>query len=220
MNDQAEVSARLAALRLAIDDVARSWTHAVEIVAVTKGFPGIAIESALRAGCGIVGENYAQEIQAKREVIEQCRPEVQFIGHLQTNKVRLVADLVDLWASVDRPSLVKEIARRDPGGRVLIQVNTTGEQSKSGCAPGEVSSLVEGARLGGLKVEGLMTVGPTGQPSEAARAGFKTLRSLVDAHDLATCSMGMTADALIAVEEGSTAIRIGTGLFGSRPPRT
>jgi uncharacterized pyridoxal phosphate-containing UPF0001 family protein len=147
------------------------------------------------------------------------KPEVHFIGRLQTNKVRLVADLVDVWASLDRASVVDEVAKRVPSARVLIQVDTTADPGKGGCPVADVPALVARARDRGLAVEGLMTVGPTGAPAEAARAGFRQVRKLVDDLDLEVCSMGMSGDLVVAVEEGSTEVRIGTALFGPRPPR-
>jgi PLP dependent protein len=144
---------------------------------------------------------------------------VHFIGQLQTNKVRHLAGLVDVWESVDRPRLVAELARRAPGARVLVQVDTTGEEGKGGCPLADVVSLVRTATDAGLAVTGLMTVGPTEGGPEAARPGFRAVRALVDELGLTTCSMGMTADLDVALEEGTTEIRVGTALFGPRPPR-
>jgi pyridoxal phosphate enzyme (YggS family) len=215
----AEVADRLDELRREIAAVDRPWTHDVEVLAVTKGFGGEAIEAAVAAGCSSIGENYAQELLAKRDVVERLGPVVHFIGRLQSNKVRQLVGVVDVWASVDRPGLVDEIARRAPGARVLIQVDTTGDPGKGGCPSGDTPALVARARDLGLEVDGLMTVGPTGEPPEAARSGFRTVRALVGELGLAVCSMGMSGDLAVAVEEGSTQVRIGTALFGPRPPR-
>jgi len=205
------VRARLEALRTRLGNV--------EIVAVTKGFGPWALELAVDAGCDAIGENYAQELLAKREAIERLAPEVHFIGQLQSNKVRQIAGLVDVWETVDRTSLVDELAKRAPGARLLVQVDTTGQPGKGGCAPEDVADLVSAARGAGLVPLGLMAVGPTGAPPDAAREGFRIVRSLVDSLGLEICSMGMSADADVAVEEGSTQIRVGTALFGPRPPR-
>ena len=213
------VTERLAALRRRIADVERAHTHPVEVVAVTKGFDGSAVDAAVAAGARSIGENYAQDLLSKRDTIEALDVEVRFIGHLQSNKVRQVAPLVTVWETVDRASLVTEIARRAPGARVLVQVNSTDEDAKSGCRPADVADLVDRARDAGLVVEGLMTIGPTDAPPEAARAPFLRTRELVDELGLATCSMGMSADIEIAVACGSTEVRVGTGLFGARPPR-
>ena len=219
IHDAPDISQALAAIERRIAGVERRFTHDVRIVAVTKGFGEWAIEAAVSAGCPTIGENYAQELVAKREVIERLTPEVHFIGRLQTNKVRLVADLVDVWASLDRAAIVDEVAKRAPAGRVLIQVDTTGDPAKGGCAIADVAALVERARDVGLVVDGLMTVGPTGEPAESARSGFRLVRNLVEDLGLEVCSMGMSGDLVVAVQEGSTEVRIGTALFGPRPPR-
>jgi PLP dependent protein len=167
----------------------------------------------------MIGENYAQELLEKRAVADDGGLTIHFIGRLQSNKVRLVADAVAVWETVDRPALVDEIARRAPRATVLIQVNATGEPNKGGCPPDDIRALLEWARSAGLAVDGLMTVGPTEGGAEAARPGFRVVRALVDELGLATCSMGMTDDLEVAVEEGTTRLRLGTALFGPRPPR-
>lgn len=220
MIDPDLVAERLREVHRTISELERPWSHDVSIVAVTKGFDDDAIEAAVDAGCTTIGENYAQELLAKRGAVERRRPTVEFIGRLQTNKVRLVADLVDIWASVDRGSVVDEIAKRSPGARILVQVDTTGDPAKGGCSIDEVAAIVTRAHERGLLVEGLMTVGPTGEPPEAARWGFAEVRRLVDENGLKVCSMGMSGDLAVAVEEGSTELRLGTALFGPRPPRT
>lgn len=217
MNPLEVVVERVARTRAEIAAIDRSWTHEVAIVAVTKGFPPAAVEAAAAAGCAAIGENYAQELLAEREVIERTGLTVHFIGRLQSNKVRKLVGLVDLWESLDRPSVIDEVARRDPGGAVLVQVNATGEDRKGGCDPGDVAALVERARSSGLSVRGLMTVGPTSGSPEDARPGFRVVRRLTDELGLEECSMGMTADLRVAVEEGSTSVRLGTALFGPRP---
>ena len=185
-----DVARRLAELRTELSGVDRRWEHPVEIVAVTKGFDRRAIDAAAGAGCTAVGENYAQELLTKREAIEEHGLDVHFIGRLQSNKVRQIGGIVGRWSSLDRASVVDEVAKRAPGGRVLVQVNATGEAGKGGCPPGEVAALVDRAAARGLVVEGLMTVGPTGEPAEAARPGFALVRSLVDDLGLAVCRWG------------------------------
>ncbi|MEM8926496.1 MAG: YggS family pyridoxal phosphate-dependent enzyme [Actinomycetota bacterium] len=198
----------------------------VTVVAVTKAFPPPLVGRALDAGLVELGENYAQELQAKAAWLAEGSgadagssgaPRWHFVGGLQRNKVRQIAHLVDLWHSVDRPSLATEIAKRAPGARILVQVNTTGEEQKSGCDPADAPALVEGARQAGLAVEGLMTVGPTGGGDP--RPSFAALRALADRLELATVSMGMSGDYELAVAEGATMIRLGTTLFGPRPQR-
>ncbi|HUS42487.1 MAG TPA: YggS family pyridoxal phosphate-dependent enzyme [Ilumatobacteraceae bacterium] len=219
MIDPDAARTRVAALRSRIDAVERSWTHDVAVVGVTKGFGPEAVAAAVAGGCDAIGENYAQELLEKRSSIEQLHPEVHFIGRLQRNKVRLLVGLVDVWCSLDRASLVDEVAKRDPGARVLVQVDTTGDPAKGGCHVGDVAALVDRAAGHGLQVCGLMTVGPTGGDGEAARSGFREVRGLVDDLGLDVCSMGMSGDLEVAVAEGSTEVRVGTALFGERPPR-
>ncbi len=220
MIDPDVVRTRVAGLRARISDVERAWTHPVRIVGVTKGFASEAVTAAVVAGCDAIGENYAQELLDKRSAIVQLHPEVHFIGRLQRNKVRLLVGVVDVWCSLDRASLIDAVATRDPGARVMIQVDTTGDPAKGGCDVDDVPALVERATDHGLRVLGLMTVGPTGGGSEAARPGFREVRGLVDRLDLEVCSMGMSGDLEVAVEEGSTEVRVGTALFGERPPRS
>ena len=189
----------------------------VRLLAVTKGFgPEVAVAAA-EAGLVDLGENYAQELVAKAPVLARAGLSVRWhaIGRLQRNKVRMLAPVVEVWQSVDRVELGREIARRAPGARVLVQVNVSDEPQKGGCAPEATAGLVSELRDEGLQVEGLMTVGRTGGP-EAARAGFALLRSLADDLELPVRSMGMSGDLEAAVAEGSTMVRIGTGLFGPR----
>ena len=207
-----DLPANLAALRARVGpDVA--------ILAVTKGFGPAAVAAAAAAGCPAVGENYAQELVGKADAVRAAAVEVHFIGQLQTNKVRQLAGLVDVWETLDRARLVTELARRAPGARVLVQVATTGEVGKGGCAVADVPALVATALAAGLVVEGLMTVGPTSGGPEGARPGFRTVRLLADELGLTTCSMGMSGDLDVAVEEGATEVRVGTALFGPRTPR-
>jgi len=187
----------------------------IRIVAVTKGFSEDMIRAALAAGLTEIGENYAQEIIAKQTALRPAT--VHFIGRLQSNKIRGLAAHVSIWQSVDRPSLVDELARRAPGATVLVQVNTSGEPQKGGCPPREAPALVTRCRAKGLNAIGLMTIGRTGPP-EAARAGFAALTRLADELELPERSMGMTDDLEIAVAEGATIVRVGSALFGPRPP--
>jgi pyridoxal phosphate enzyme (YggS family) len=213
------VTEQVLAARGRIAGVDRPWTHRVDLVGVTKGFGPWAIEAAVAAGCDAIGESYAQELTAKCDTVERLHPEVHFVGRLQRNKIRQLVGLVDVWCSLDRTSVIDELAKRAPGARVLVQVDTTGDPGKGGCPFDDTASLVARARVAGLDVLGLMTVGPTGQPAEAARSGFRAVRALVDELDLPVCSMGMSDDLEVAVQEGSTEVRLGTALFGQRPPR-
>lgn len=193
----------------------------VEVLGVTKALPVEVVGLAASCGLTAVGENYAQELVAKADAHEAAggpRLDWHMIGPVQRNKVRLLAGRVALWQTVDRSSLVREIAKRDAGAAVLVQVNTTGEAQKAGCAPADVGALVDEAREAGLDVLGLMTVGPTDPAADAAPA-FATLAETADRHGLAVRSMGMSADLEAAVAEGSTMVRVGRALFGPRPPQ-
>lgn len=209
------VAERLAVLR---QRIASAGGDAVEVLAVTKTFGLEACLAAHRAGCAAVGENYAQEVVSKFAGHELPFG-VHFIGQLQTNKVRMLAPYVTMYETVDRASLVDELARRVPGAAVLVQVAVEGEVGKGGCPIAEVPALVERASTAGLVVRGLMTVGPTEGGPEAARPGFRAVRSLLDRLGLAVCSMGMSDDLEVAVQEGSTQVRIGSALFGARAGR-
>jgi pyridoxal phosphate enzyme (YggS family) len=207
------VAERVAAVR---DRIAAAGGEGVTVVAVTKGFGPEVVAAAVAAGVEDVGESYAQELVAKAAAVEA--PRWHFVGRLQANKVRALAGTVDLWQSVDRPRLVDELARRAPRAKVLVQVDVTGEASKGGCPPAEVAALVERAASAGLEPRGLMAVGPLG-PSEDARPGFRALVRLADRLGLAERSIGMSGDLEVAVQEGATMVRVGTALFGPRPPR-
>lgn len=210
------IAARAAATRERIA-AAGGDPDAVVLVAVTKGFPPTLAVAAAEAGLMDLGENYAQELVPKVEAValSGAAPRWHFLGRLQRNKVRHLAAHVTLWQSVDRASLGAEIARRAPGASVLVQVNLSGEEQKGGCAREEAAPLVATLTEMGLAVEGLMGVAPAGDP-EDARPGFRWLRAESDRLGLSVCSMGMSADLEVAVEEGTTMVRVGTGLFGPR----
>lgn len=186
----------------------------VRVVAVTKGFGADAVRAALDAGLRDLGENYAQELLAKASVSPEVR--WHFIGPVQRNKVASLAGHVTMWHSVDRLEVAEAIARRQPGGRILVQVNSSGEVSKHGCRLDQAPELVDAGRRLGLDVAGLMTIGPLGPP-ECARRGFREVAALQRRLGLAELSMGMTADLEIAVQEGATMVRVGRALFGARP---
>lgn len=212
MIDPGEVAERVARVRR---DIADRTDRQVCLVAVTKTFPVAAWAAARDAGCDGIGENYAQELVDKAREMTPPLP-VHFIGALQSNKVRSIAPYVSLWQGVDRGSVVDEIARRSPGAAVLLQVNTTGEASKSGAEPGDLGELSQRALEQGLDLRGLMTLGPTEGGEADIRRAFTLLRSLADDLGLADCSMGMSGDYRLAVECGATIIRLGSTLFGQR----
>lgn len=211
--DPADVADNLDRVRQRIAD-AGGDPATVAVLAVTKGFGPDAPRAAVQAGLTQLGENYAQELAEKAAAVPGA--EWHFIGRLQSNKVRLVADVVACWQSVDRSSLVAEIAKRAPGARILVQVNATGEQQKGGCAVADAPRLVAEASAAGLVVEGLMAVGVDGDEPMTSRA-FEIVRGLTADLDLRVTSMGMTADLELAVRAGTTMVRVGSALFGPRP---
>jgi len=212
MIDANEVADRVAHVRSVISAAGGAE---VALIAVTKSFEIDALRAASNAGCDGVGENYAQELLEK---ISLGLPsiDVHFIGALQSNKVRSLAGHIALWQSVDRDSVVDELGRRAPGASILIQVDTTQEPSKGGVVPAELDALRTHAESRGLNVKGLMTIGPTDGTPEDCEKSFGMLRQLVNEQGLSVCSMGMSADFPIAVACGSTMVRVGSGLFGSR----
>ena len=216
MTQFGDIAERLGRVRQQIVDAGGTD---VEILAVTKGHPVAAIHAAAAVGLTAIGENYAQELLAKVSGVT-LEVAVHFIGQLQTNKVRQIAGIVAVYETVDRASLVAEIAKRAPGAHVLIQIDTSDEPGKGGCPPAEAERLVTQTAEAGLVVDGLMTVGPTEGGPEAARPGFRLVRLMCDDLGLTTCSMGMTDDFVVAVQEGSTRVRLGSALFGMRPART
>ena len=221
------IAARRDALRRRI---AERTDRDVRIVCVTKAHPPEVAAAALAAGFADLGENYAQELRDKDAVLRDKDAVLRddralgdvvrwhFIGQLQTNKVRLIADVVDLWQTVDRTSLADQVARRAPGARVLVQLDLAGIAGRGGCDPSEAPALVAHCRGQGLQVEGLMGVGMPGEP-EDARAGFRLLSQVADELGLRERSMGMSADLDVAVDEGATIVRVGSALVGPRPPR-
>ena len=193
----------------------------IGIVAVTKGFGASAIDAAAAAGLGMIGENYAQELLGKWDQLlpeTRTKVDVHFIGRLQSNKVRQLAGAVDLWQSVDRTRLVEQIARHSPRSAVFVQLDVSGTDTQGGCPLDEAPSLVGAARLSGLDVQGCMAIGPQGTSSQI-EAAFTEVARFADRHDLEHRCIGMSADLEEAIRAGSTMVRIGTALFGSRPPR-
>jgi pyridoxal phosphate enzyme (YggS family) len=198
---------------------------AIEIVAVSKTQTIDAIRDAMRAGLLLFGENKVQE--AARKIAELERGAWHLIGHLQTNKAKLAVQIFDSIDSVDRLELAEEIDRHaEVFGKtqnVLLQVNVAGESSKFGCTPEAARGLAEAINnLPRLTLRGLMTIAPYTDEPEKSRPHFARLRELRDTIErdsglqLPVLSMGMSGDFAVAVEEGSTSLRIGTALFGPR----
>ncbi len=200
----------------------------VKIVAVTKTHGAEVVEEAWSNGLAIVGENKVQEAAWKKGM-SVSGPQWHLIGHLQGNKVRQALGLFDMIHSVDSAKLADRIeAVAEECGyspRILLEVNVSGEKSKSGLAPSEVAAVLEHIAAGcpRITVEGLMTMAPFSPNPEDARPHFRALRELRDRLESTTgarlpeLSMGMSGDFEVAVEEGATFVRLGTVLFGERP---
>jgi pyridoxal phosphate enzyme (YggS family) len=186
----------------------------VRVVAATKTVPVDPIRELVAAGCVDLGENRAQELLAKAPDLEDGLAVTwHFIGPVQRNKVNALAPWVTWWHTVDRPALVAALGTRVPGAAVLLEVNLAGEPQKAGCAPDEVSRLVDSARAAGLDVRGLMAIPPhPGDP----RRWFAALADLAAREGLRELSMGMSEDYEAAIEEGATMVRVGRVLFGPR----
>lgn len=215
----AEIAERAVGVRARIEAVA---TGPVRIVAVTKGHPFEVALAARRAGFTDLGENYAQELRAKAAAVADRTVEGgsdvrwHFVGRLQANKVRTIAGVVSLWESLDRPSVIDEVAKRSPGAEVMVQVDLAGQEGRGGCVRSDTPALVERARTAGLNVVGLMGVGPPGD-AEDSRESFRWLHGEAGRLGLAEVSMGMSGDLEVAVAEGATIVRVGSALVGPRP---
>jgi hypothetical protein len=212
------VAERVTAVRARIDAAARAAGRSpgsVRLVAATKTQSVDAVRAVVAAGVADLGENRAQELAAKAPALAPLEPTWHFIGRLQRNKINQLAPWVRWWSSIDRTELVDALAARVAGARVLIEVNVAGEAQKGGCAPAEAPDLVAHARARGLEPVGLMTVAPLGGDP---RPAFATLRGLAERLGLAELSMGMSGDFEAAIGEGATIVRVGTALFGPRPP--
>ncbi len=200
----------------------------IELVAITKTVDVEQINEAIEAGIRVVGENRVQEAWRKfQEVGEKVH--WHMVGHLQTNKVKRVLQFADMIHSVDSVYLAREIQTQakklERTIEILIQVNTSGEESKFGLEPeATIGAIEEVSTLPNLKIKGLMTIGAFLPNPEDVRPCFKLLHDLKDrvnergitSVEIGTLSMGMTNDYEIAIEEGSTMVRVGTAIFGER----
>jgi uncharacterized pyridoxal phosphate-containing UPF0001 family protein len=193
--------------------------EAILIVAVTKGQPRDAVQAALAAGLADVGENYPEELLSKAAGVgvDDAGPRWHFLGAVQRRQVRGLAAVVNTWQSVDRQEELRELAHRQPGARVFIQVLLHGGGARAGARWDEVGPLLSEAERLGIHVRGLMGVGPPG-PADRARPLFARLATTARCHGLEEVSMGMSSDFETAVQEGATMLRLGTALFGPRPP--
>ncbi|SHE37507.1 hypothetical protein SAMN02746089_00170 [Caldanaerobius fijiensis DSM 17918] len=198
------------------------------LMAVTKTISPDKIKEAIAEGIEVIGENRVQEIVQKYDAIGD-KVKWHMIGHLQVNKVKYIIDKVELIHSLDSVKLAQEINKRAKSigkkQNVLIEINIAGEETKFGIRPGELKKFIKELEIfDNLCVQGLMTVAPIVSEPEEARPYFKHMRQLYDELkemkspivDARYLSMGMTADYVVAIEEGSNIVRIGTGIFGPR----
>ena len=198
----------------------------VRLLAVSKTWPLACVLAAADAGQRAFGENYVQEAVDKKIAAAEKKLEWHFIGPLQSNKTRLVAENFDWVHSIERLKIAERLSAQRPGGlsplQVCVQVNVSGEASKSGCAPEDAPALCRAvATLPNLRLRGLMGIPePTDDPL-AQRAAFRCLREIYETLRAAglpldTLSMGMSHDLEAAIAEGATIVRIGTAIFGER----
>lgn len=196
----------------------------VTIVAVTKTQPSEVIETALLEGISIIGENRVQEAVQKYELIGD-RVRWQMVGHLQRNKVKQAVQIFEMIQSIDKVETAAEIDKRvNRPLDVLIEINSSGEDTKSGVEPAGLFKLVDGLLLlNNVRIRGLMTIGPftddetlIRQAFSLTRKKYEELASRYEELDIDTLSMGMSADYTAAIEEGSNLVRLGTVLFGAR----
>ncbi|MEN7430815.1 YggS family pyridoxal phosphate-dependent enzyme [Chromobacterium sp. TRC.1.1.SA] len=223
------LSSRLQQVRLRLDAAAAAAGRApgaAALLAVSKTFPADDLRAAYDCGQRAFGENYVQELQQKCEALAGLDIEWHFIGPLQSNKTRVVAERAHWAHSIDRLKIAERLSAQRPDSlpplNVCVQVNVSGEDSKSGCAPEEAAALVRAvAALPRLRLRGLMCIPEPTQDAARLAAQFARLRGLLqqlNAEGLAldTLSMGMSADLEAAVAEGATLVRVGSAIFGQR----
>ncbi len=187
----------------------------ITLVAVSKVFPAAALIEAYDAGLRDFGENYVQEFEGKHaEVRHLAGARFHLIGHLQSNKSRKAGEMFDVVQTVDSGKLAGRLDELGKPLEVMIEVKLSPEDSKYGCLPEELASVVAAVRAcGHLTLTGLMTMPPWNDDAEVSRPYFRALRSLAAAHGLSELSMGMSHDLEVAIEEGSTMIRVGSAIF-------
>lgn len=188
------------------------------LLAVTKVFPVGAIREAYSLGLREFGENYVREFEAKApEVRDLEGARFHLIGHLQSNKAGKAADLFQVIQTVDSPKLARRLNEAGRPLEVMLEVKLSPEQAKSGADPAQLPELIEAVRASSnLRLAGLMSMPPWTDDPEASRPYFRQLRELAEFHGLAGLSMGMSHDLEVAIQEGSTCVRVGTALFGER----
>jgi len=220
------IAANLEALRRRISDALAGESRDVTIVAVSKQKPAEAARAAFEAGCRDLGENYVQEALPKIAALADLAITWHYIGHLQTNKARDVAEHFDWVHGVDRAKAAAALAKARPAARgplnVCLQVNISDEDTKGGVAPARASALArEVAAMPAVRLRGLMGMASPTSEASVQRSQFRALKQAFDTlvregFALDTLSMGMSDDLESAVAEGATMVRIGTAIFGER----
>lgn len=195
----------------------------VQLLAVSKTKPASAIREVHAAGVRDFGENYLQEALTKQQALSDLPLIWHFIGPIQSNKTKAIAEHFDWVHSVDRLKIAQRLSEQRPAGlaplNICLQVNVSGEDSKSGCAPADLPALAKAvAALPNLRLRGLMAIPEPTDDRAAQEAAFSSLRALQKGLDLGldTLSMGMSHDLEAAIAQGATWVRIGTALFGAR----
>jgi len=219
----------LQAIRRAIAEAAEAAQRepsSVSLLAVSKTFPSDAVREAYRAGQTAFGENYLQEALEKIDALRDLPLEWHFIGPIQSNKTRAIAENFAWVHSVDRLKVAQRLSEQRPSHmpplNICLQVNVSGEESKSGVAPHEVSDLAEEImQLPRLKLRGLMAIPAIADNEAQQRQSFAQMRKLLEqlnqqGMELDTLSMGMSHDYAAAIHEGATIVRVGTAIFGVR----
>jgi pyridoxal phosphate enzyme (YggS family) len=220
-----DIAANLAGVRAAIKAAAEKAgreAQSVRLVAVSKTHPAEAARAALAAGQRVFGENRVQEAEAKYPALKAEFPdlELHLIGPLQTNKVKKAVQLFNAIQTVDRPALAealaKELAKAPKPIALYVEVNTGEEPQKAGVVPAEADAFIRRCRDElKLPIAGLMCIPPA---DEEPSLHFALLRKIAQRNGLSRLSMGMSADYEIAVQFGATEVRVGTAIFGARPP--
>ena len=207
-----QVAANLARVRHEIATAGRD-PGSVQILAAVKYVPSEELPVLAQAGLELLGENRAQDLVAKAD----AHPDLftwDFIGHLQSRKVRQLLPYVRYIHSVASDSALKQLGRYGSGDtRVLVEINVSGEEGKSGISPAELPAFLQRCPV---TVVGLMTMPPLASTPEQSRPYFAALRRLAERHELAELSMGTSQDYLVAVQEGATVVRLGTTLYASK----
>ncbi|MDH1629443.1 YggS family pyridoxal phosphate-dependent enzyme [Pseudomonas mosselii] len=214
------------AIATRIDSAARAAGRdpaSIQLLAVSKTKPASAIREAYAAGLRDMGENYLQEALTKQQALSDLPLIWHFIGPIQSNKTKAIAEHFDWVHSVDRLKIAQRLSEQRPAGlaplNVCLQVNVSGEDSKSGCAPAELPALAQAVNtLPGLRLRGLMAIPEPTEDRAEQEAAFAILRQLQAQLGLGldTLSMGMSHDLEAAIAQGATWVRIGTALFGAR----